>query len=146
MTQLSESATWIVRAIFGMGLLTFVMGFWMSVVRNAAMKEAGLSLQDAAHTRVLAEKLPSSVTRVADNYNHLFEAPTVSYAVALAIVVAGLADSIYAGCAWLFLVARVPHSFLQATINRVAARAALYTVSWIALAVMIIRPLLIWPL
>ena len=145
MTQLSESAAWILRAIFGMGLLTFVMGFWMSIVRNAAMKKAGLGLQDAAHTRVLSEKLPSSVTRVADNYNHLFEAPTAFYAVALAIVVAGLADPIYAGCAWLFLVARVLHSLVQATINRVSVRAALYTVAWVALAVMIIRPLLSWP-
>jgi hypothetical protein len=130
------------RAIFGMGLLTVIMAAWMTVVRTAAMKKAGLSLQDAAHTRHLAERLPSSAMRVADNYRHLFEAPTVFYAVALAIILAGLADPVYAGCSWLFLASRVTHSIVQATFNRVAVRAALYAVSWMPLAVMVIRPLL----
>jgi hypothetical protein len=142
MSNLSDAALWILRAVFGMGLLTFVMALWMSAVRVPAMKKAGLSLQDAAHTRDLAERLPSSATRVADNYRHLFEAPTVFYAVALAIVLAGLADPFYAACAWLFLASRILHSIVQATFNRVVVRAALYTISWILLAVMTIRPLL----
>jgi hypothetical protein len=132
------------RAIFGMGLLTFVMAAWMTAIRMPAMRRAGLNLQDAAHTRHLAERLPSSATRVADNYRHLFEAPTAFYAVALAIIHAGLADPIYAACAWLFLASRVLHSIVQATFNRVAVRAGLYTVSWALLAVMIIRPLVNW--
>ncbi len=142
MTQLNASGLSILRAVFGMGLLTFVMAAWMTAVRMPAMKRAGLSLQDAAHTRHLAERLPSSATRVADNYRHLLETPTVFYAVALAIVVAGLADPVYAACAWLFLAARVAHSIVQATFNRVSVRAALYTVSWVPLAVMIVRPML----
>ncbi|MBS0222193.1 MAG: MAPEG family protein, partial [Proteobacteria bacterium] len=64
-----------------MGLLSLVMSAWMSVVRLPAMRQAGLELQDAAHTVDLQARLPSSARRVADNYNHLFEAPTVFYAV-----------------------------------------------------------------
>ncbi len=141
MTHLDPSASSILLAIFGMGLLTFAMAGWMTVVRMPAMQRAGLTLQDAAHTRDLAERLPSSATRVADNYRHLFEAPTVFYAVSLAVVVGGLADPDYAICAWTFLGVRVLHSFVQATFNRVAVRALLYTLSWIPLAVMIIRPM-----
>lgn len=137
--SLDPSALSILHAVFGMGLLTLVMMVWMSVVRMPAMRRAGLVLQDAAHTAVLRERLPSSTTRVADNYSHLLEAPTVFYAVALAIVVAGLADPIYAACAWAFLVLRVLHSLVQATINRVPIRAVLYGLSWLALAVMIVR-------
>lgn len=146
MANLSDSALWMLRAVFGMGLLTFLMAAWMTGVRTPAMKKAGLSLQDAAHTRHLAERLPSSATRVADNYRHLSEQPTVFYAVTLAIVLAGLADPVYAACAWLFLGSRVLHSIVQATFNRVAVRAALYALSWIAVAVMIIRPLIAWRL
>jgi hypothetical protein len=142
MSQLSASALSMLHAVFGMGALTFVMAAWMTAVRMPAMQKAGISLQDAAHTRYLAERLPSSATRVSDNYRHLFEAPTAFYAVALAIVLAGLADPVYAACAWIFLGARVAHSIVQATFNRVSVRAALYVVSWLALAVMIIRPLL----
>lgn len=141
LTGLDPSALSILRAVFGMGLLTFVMAGWMTAVRMPAMRRAGLALQDAAHTRDLAERLPSSATRVADNYRHLFEAPTVFYAVCLGILFGGLADPVYAICAWSFLGVRVLHSVVQATFNRVAVRAVLYSLSWIALAVMIVRPM-----
>jgi hypothetical protein len=144
MVHLNASSLWMLRAVFGLGFLTLVMAVWMSVVRTSAMKRAGVGFQDAAHTRVLSERLPSSVTRVADNYRHLAEQPTVFYAVALAIVVAGIADPVYAACAWLFLASRVAHSIVQATFNRVTVRALLYTLSWLFLAVLIVRPLLSW--
>ena len=140
--RLDPAALSIVHAIFGMGLLTLVMGGWMSVARDIAMRRAGLKLQDAAHTRDLALRLPSSARRVSDNYNHLFEAPTIFYVVALAIIVAGLADPVYAACAWAFLGCRILHSLLQATINRVPLRAAIYGLSWLPLALMIARPIL----
>jgi hypothetical protein len=139
--NLDPSALSILRATFGLALLTFVMAAWMTVVRMPAMRRAGLVLQDAAHTRDLAERLPSSATRVADNYRHLFEAPTVFYAVSFGIVFSGQADPVYAICAWSFLGLRVLHSVVQATFNRVAVRAVLYSLSWITLAVMIIRPM-----
>jgi hypothetical protein len=138
---LGAPALSMLRATFGVGLLTLVMAAWMTAVRMPAMQRAGLTLQDAAHTRFLAERLPSSATRVADNYRHLLEAPTVFYAISLAIIFSGLADSIYAACAWSFLGFRLLHSIVQATFNKVAARAALYALSWIALAIMILRPM-----
>ena len=137
-----SSALSILHALFGMGLLTLVMAAWMSVTRLRAMGQLGVALQDAAHTIDLHTRLPSSVRRVSDNYNHLFEAPTAFYAVALGIVVAGFADPLYAACAWAFLACRVLHSLVQATINLVPLRVLFYTLSWIALAIMIVRPLL----
>ena len=140
--KLDPSAYEILQALFGMGLLTFVMAVWMSVTRLPAMKRVGLTLADAAHTADLRPRLPSSARRISDNYNHLFEAPTVFYAVALGIILAGLADPIYAECAWAFLACRIAHSLVQATFNRVPVRLTFYVLSWIPLAVMIIRPLL----
>jgi hypothetical protein len=132
----------ILHAIFAMGLLTLIMGGWMSIARDIGMRRAGLKLQEAAHTRELAVRLPSWARRVSDNYNHLLEAPTIFYATALAIVVGGLADTTYSACAWAFLGLRVLHSLVQATFNRVAVRAIVYGLSWIPLAAMIVRPLL----
>ena len=85
----------------------------MGVARLLAMRKAGLRLQEAAHTADLRTRLPSSATRVADNYNHLFEAPTLFYAVALAIIVSGISDPIYAASAWAFFAFRVLHSLVQ---------------------------------
>ncbi|HWI26584.1 MAG TPA: MAPEG family protein [Stellaceae bacterium] len=140
--HLDPSALSILHAIFGMALLTLIMAGWMSVARQIAMGRTGVRLQQAAHTRDLATLLPSSAQRVADNYNHLMEAPTVFYAVALAIIAGGIADPLYADCAWAFLFCRILHSLVQATFNRVSLRAGLYGLSWIALAIMIVRSVL----
>ncbi len=146
MTTLNPSALSILHAVFGMGLLSLVMAGWMGATRLPAMRRAGLRLQDAAHTVDLHTRLPSSTRRISDNYNHLFEAPTVFYAVALAIVVSGVADPLYAACAWTFLVLRVLHSLVQATINRVVFRLLLFVLSWAALVPMLVGPLLTSPI
>lgn len=130
------------HAIFAMGLVTLIVGVWMSLARDVAMRRGHIELQKAAHTRDLATLLPSWARRVSDNYNHLFEAPTVFYAMALAIIVGGLADPLYAACSWAFLVFRVLHSCVQTTVNTVAVRAIAFGLSWIPLAIMIVRPLL----
>ena len=46
MTHLDPSALSMLRALFGLGLLTVVMAIWMTVTRMPAMKQAGLSLED----------------------------------------------------------------------------------------------------
>lgn len=140
--NLDASGLSIIHAILAMGLLTFVMMVCMSVTRVITMRRIGLVFQDAAHTEEFRPRLPSTIRRISDNYNHLTEAPTVFYAVSIAIILAGVADPIHAICAWLFFGLRALHSLVQATFNSVRVRANLYVLSWIALAVMIVRALL----
>jgi len=134
---MDASARSVLQAIFAMGLLTFVMMLWMSAARMRAMRTLGMGMQAAARTSELPAILPRSTTQVADNYNNLMEAPTLFYAIALAVVVAGVADPIQAVSAWVFFAARGLHSLVQATVNIVRLRGPLYGVSWLALAVMI---------
>jgi hypothetical protein len=136
---LNESARSMLHAIVAMGLLTLVMFLWMVATRPLAMRRAGIHPQDAAHTSVLKERLPSEVQRITDNYNHLFEAPTLFYAMVLAIVVLGHADPLHARAAWAFVALRVLHSLVQATFNRVTVRFTLFALSWLALGLMIVR-------
>jgi len=142
MAHLDPSGLSILRAMFGMGLLSLVMFFWMSFARLPAMKRAGLTLADAEHTEDLRPRLDAAGRKAGDNYNHLFEAPVVFYAVALAIVFAGMADPMYAAAAWTFLIARVLHSLTQATFNRVPVRLTFYLISWAALGYLIVRGLM----
>jgi hypothetical protein len=139
MAELDSSALSIMQAVFGMGFLTITIAIWMALTRMPAMKRAGLTFEDGAHTSNLRAKLPSSVQRIGDNYNHLFEAPTLFYATALAIVVAGIADPIHAACAWAFLASRILHSLVQASFNHVPTRIVFFTFSWLALAAMVVR-------
>jgi len=141
MTKLDPSAIEILQAVFGIGLLALVMFFWMSLTRLPSMTRAGLTLRDAEHTEDLRPRLDARGRRAGDNYNHLFEAPMLFCAIALGIVVAGLSDPPYAWAAWTFLAARVIHSIVQATINKVPIRLTFYLASWAALAFMIVRGL-----
>jgi hypothetical protein len=68
--------------------------------------------------------LPPEVARVADNYNHLHEQPTLFYALALAAQLAGAADAVSVGLAWAYVALRVVHSLIQATVNVIPLRFA----------------------
>lgn len=127
----------ILQPVFVMGLLTFVMLIWMYATRIPAMARAGIDAQRA--TKASMQSLPDEVVRVADNYNHLFEQPTVFYAVAISIAVLGHVDGVHVACAWIFTALRIAHSLVQATVNVIPVRFALFSLSWVALAVMILR-------
>ncbi len=139
MTELTAAGQSMLHAILAMGLLTFAMFVWMYAARLPAFAKARLDLQEAMHPGTYHDRIPSEVRRVADNYNHLFEAPTLFYAVTIAIVLLGLADSVHVVAAWAYVGFRLLHSVVQATVNKVAFRFVLFLLSWIALATMLIR-------
>ena len=87
--------------------------------------------------------LPSEVARIADNYNHLFEQPTLFYAIAISIAVLGHGDQTAVTCAWSFVILRVVHSLIQSTVNLVMLRFSVFALSWVALLVMTIREALV---
>lgn len=139
--NLDANAQSVLHAVLGMGVLSLVMFLWMYATRLPAMSRAKVNPQDAMHPGSLSV-LPSEARRVADNYNHLWEAPTLFYAMAFYVVVTGHADAIHAACAWAYLGLRILHSLVQATINRVTLRFALFSLSWVALGAMIVREML----
>lgn len=124
------------RAEAVLAALSMVMWAWMMATRLPAMKRAGLDPQAAARTADLHAKLPSSVMRVSDNYNHLFEAPTVFYAVATMLVITGAADSSAVVAAWSYVGLRIAHSLVQASGRPVVLRFALFSLSQFALLVL----------
>ena len=139
MTDLTAAAQSMLQSILAMGLLTLAMFIWMYATRLPAFTKAKLDPQEAMHPGTYHDRIPSEVRRVADNYNHLFEAPTLFYAVTLAIVLLGLADPLHVMCAWAFVVLRVLHSIVQATANKVVVRFSLFALSWVAMGIMIVR-------
>ena len=103
------------------------------------MTARGIDAQEAQNTARIHDLLPPEITRISNNYNHLFEQPTLFYAVALSIAVLGHVDTMHVGCAWLYAALRITHSLVQATVDIVMVRFGLFVLSWIALATMIIR-------
>ena len=72
---------------------TFVMWGWMYATRIPAMRRANIDVDLIARTGAKLE-LPPEVSRVADNYNHLHEQPTLFYALLLTAQLIGVDDGL----------------------------------------------------
>jgi hypothetical protein len=120
---------------------TFVMWVWMYATRIPAMQRAQIDVAELSRTGAKLE-LPPEVSRVADNYNHLHEQPTIFYALALAAQLAGAGDATNVGLAWAYVGSRVAHSLMQATRNVIPVRFALFTLGSILLMILLVRIIL----
>lgn len=118
---------------------TMVMWLWMYAVRLPALTASGLKPDDARNTKALDEILPPKTQWPAHNYNHLHEAPTLFYAVAIVLALIGQGDGLNSLIAWAYVGLRIAHSLVQATINKVALRFALYSLSNLALIALILH-------
>ena len=120
---------------------TMVMWAWMYATRLPAMSARKLDPNALADDPdvTLDRVLPARVQWKAHNYNHLHEAPTVFYAVAIVLAIVGEGDGVNAWLGWAYVAARVIHSLVQATVNRVAVRFAIFVVSSLILAALIVR-------
>lgn len=121
---------------------TMVMWVWMYATRIPAMtksKDVDPKTKVGGTGRQLDDILPERVQWIAHNYNHLHEAPTVFYAVALVLAIIGQGDGINAAIAWAYVGLRIVHSLVQATINRVLIRFALFALSSLALIALILH-------
>lgn len=121
---------------------SLVMWLWMYWTRIPAMQKAKVKLDPTLPPGELTSVLPPQVRWKADNYNHLMEQPTIFYAAALAIQVAGHGDGMAAHLAWVYVGARVLHSLVQVSVNLVALRFLLFVVSTGVLAALVVRELL----
>ena len=120
---------------------TMAMWVWMYATRIPAMNKAGIDAKNlvGSNGASLREKLPDSISWKADNYNHLHEAPTLFYAVAIVLAIIGAGDGFNTQLAWAYVGLRVAHSIVQATVNRVMVRFALFALSSLVLMALILH-------
>jgi hypothetical protein len=117
---------------------TYVMWFWMYATRIPAIQAAKVDMAELSRTGAKLA-LPPEVARVADNYNHLHEQPTIFYAVALAAQLGGATDPLNVGLAWAYVAARVVHSLVQATRNVIPIRFTVFALASLVLLVLLVR-------
>ena len=129
--------------VIALVLWTFVMWTWMYLTRIPAIQKARMRLDPAAPRGAQMNELPPSVRWKADNYNHLFEMPTLFYAVALSLAILGDFSMISLALAWAYVGLRIVHSIWQATINVIVPRFALFTLSSLVLMVLTVRAALL---
>ena len=118
---------------------TMVMWLWMYITRLPAMTAAKIDSKTlvGGTGQTLDAVLPAKTQWIAHNYNHLHEAPTVFYAVALVLAMIGQGDGFNATIAWAYVGLRVVHSLVQVTSNRVIVRFAIFVLSSLALIMLV---------
>ena len=121
--------------------LSLLVWIWMYATRIPAMNRAKIDPKQAMHPGSL-DTLPSSVRRVADNYNHLMEQPTIFYALAFYVSLAGIVDPLFIWLAWAYVGLRVVHTLIQCTFNAVPLRFLVFALSTFVLMVMAARAVL----
>jgi hypothetical protein len=115
---------------------TFVMWVWLYATRIPALRARQVDLAEVSRTGAKLD-LPPEVARVADNYNHLHEQPTIFYALALAAQLANAVDACAVILAWAYVALRVVHSFVQATRNVIMVRFSVFAAASLALLLLL---------
>ena len=135
----------ILQPVVALAAWTMVMWFWMYATRIPAIGSAKVDLDAMVRDpeTSLDDVLPVGVQWKAHNYNHLHEAPTVFYAIAIVLAVIGQGDGLNAQLGWAYVALRVIHSVVQATINKVTLRFALFAMSSLVLIALVVRTVMV---
>jgi hypothetical protein len=112
---------------------SLVMWLWMYATRLPAIARQQLTLDPAVPPRTLMEQLPARARWKADNYNHLMEQPTLFYAAALLLALSEAGSGLNVIFAWFYVILRIIHSLVQASINIIALRFALHVLGTVCL-------------
>ncbi len=134
----------ILKPLAVLAIWTMLVWLWMYATRLPAMSKAKID----ANTMVggigtdLDGVLPPKIQWIAHNYNHLHEAPTVFYAVTLALAIIGAGDGLNATLAWVYVGLRIAHSLVQILWNRVMVRFLIFALSSLALFALCLHLLL----
>ena len=120
---------------------TMVMWAWMYGTRIPAMVRLKVDSERLVNDPdvTLDRVLPPQVQWKAHNYNHLHEAPTVFYAVAIVLAIVGQGDGLNAWLGWAYVGLRIVHSLVQATVNKVVVRFAVFVLSSLVLIALILH-------
>lgn len=129
----------ILAPIVALVLWTFVVWAWMYATRLPAMKRAGMKSDPFAIRGEQMATLPAEVRWKADNYNHLMEMPTLFYAIALVLAVAGQGDGPNVTLAWVYVGLRVAHTLIQTLWNKIEVRFLAFLASSVVLLLLTIN-------
>ena len=129
----------ILQPVVVLVLWSMVMWAWLYATRIPAIQKAKVPMDPNMTSADLAAAIPPSVRWKADNYNHLMEQPTIFYATALALAVAGLGEGLNAQLAWGYVGVRIVHSLVQATTNIIMVRFSLFMIGSLVLLALAVR-------
>jgi hypothetical protein len=133
----------ILAPLIALVLWSFVMWAWLYATRIPAIQKGSVIYDPHRPNAEFHAQLPALVRWKADNYNNLMEQPTLFYAVTLTLALVGAGEGLNTGLAWLYVGLRIAHSLVQATVNVVMLRFAIFMAASFVLLVMSVRAALV---
>jgi len=118
----------ILAPVVALVLWSFVMGAWLYATRIPAITKGKIVYDPHRPAEEFHAQLPAQVRWKADNYNNLMEQPTL-----------GAGEGLNTGLAWLYVGLRIAHSLVQAIVNVVMLRFAIFMAASFVLLVMSVR-------
>ncbi|HXG79931.1 MAG TPA: MAPEG family protein [Methyloceanibacter sp.] len=113
--------------------LTFVLLFWMSALRLAAIRSGQV---DPQKVRLREPNWPPRVTQVANAFHNQLELPMLFYVVVLLAFLTQTLDVVLLVLSWMFVLARLVHAYVHVTSNRLDRRTGVFGIGAIALFLM----------
>jgi hypothetical protein len=138
MDQPSPLTSSLLTPMLALIVWSLVMLAWAYAVRIPAIRKAGIDPAKAGEPTSL-DALPLKVRQVAYNYNHLMEQPTIFYALVVYSYLAGQQNPPNLILAWAYVAIRIVHSLVQATVNVVLVRFAIFITGTLVLAALAAR-------
>jgi hypothetical protein len=120
-------------AVFAQVALTFALMIWMMTARTGSIKRGQVKIRDIALGQ---PGWTEDATKVGNCVRNQFELPMLFYVLVALALILRKADLIIAVLAWLFVLARLVHAYVQTTSNHVPTRAQAFFVGTIILMIM----------
>jgi len=129
----------ILAPLVALVLWSFVMWAWLYATRIPAIMKNKIAFDPSRPAAEFHAQLPAQVRWKADNYNNLMEKPTLFYAVSLTLALLDAGAGLNTYLAWLYVGLRIAHSLVQATMNAIMPRFAIFMAASVVLLVMSVR-------
>ena len=121
---------------------TLLIMAWMAVTRFAAFKQMGMTVWTVPRGSRgvnMEGHAPDEVMWKSHNYSHLLEQPTTFYAIALTLALMDQGGGTNLLLAWGYVGLRIVHSLIQALVNIVAYRFAVFSLASLCLLALTVR-------
>jgi hypothetical protein len=119
--------------VFVQVALTFATLFWMASARTGSVKSGETKIRDIALGQ---SAWPTRPQQISNNYTSQFQIPLLFYVVVILALFTRTADLVFVVLSWLFVLARIAHTYVHTTSNHVPTRFNVFAVGVFVLLAM----------
>lgn len=113
--------------------LTFVLLMWMATTRVTMLRRGEVREADIALGQ---PNWPPRALQVSNSFRNQFELPVLFYVLVILALFTRNASLLFVVLSWIFVLARLAHTYEHVTLNRVRLRGAVYGIGALVLAAM----------